>query len=215
MDKFELYELLALILPGAVLLYGISLLFPELILFKFNEEFSVGSFGVFVLIAYATGHIVQVLGGGIELIWRMVRGEPTEWIEGKKQLILGNQTKELESKIVKKLGITSENFHLTNINRQEWLNIIKQMHIAVEVAGRTGRLDKFQAVYMMCRGLIASLLILAISSCFAVSLTFWYIPYILLTFAVILSYRMSRFERASVRELFIQFLQLPTNKDEK
>lgn len=219
MDKsqlFELYEILALILPGSVLLFGISKLFPELTLFTFDENFSAGAFGVFALIAYATGHIVQVLGGGIELIWRRVRGEPMEWIqEGKKQLILNNQTKDLEGKIATRLGISSENFNLTNLTRKEWLNMIKQMQIAVEIAGRTGRLDKFQAVYMMCRGLIASLLVLALASAFTISANYWYIPYMLLTFAVVLCYRMSRFERSSVRELFVQFLQLPADKNEK
>jgi hypothetical protein len=216
MDKFELYELLALILPGAVLLFGLSKLFPELMLFSFDKDFSAGAFGVFALLAYAMGHVVQVLGGGIEVIWRRLRGTPSEWMDNeKKQLIFGNQKAELETKIAKRLGIAHENFTLTNLTRKEWLNIIKQMRITVEIAGRTGRLDKFQAVYMMCRGLIASLIILAFVSTLSVTLTYWYIPYVLLSFAIILFYRMSRFERASVRELFIQFLQLPEIKKEK
>lgn len=212
MDKsqlFELYEILALILPGSVLLFGLSKLIPDLMLFSIDKDFSAGEFGIFILIAYAVGHIVQVLGGVVEFFWRQIRGDPMDWIKtGKKQLIFSFQTKDLEGKISKKLGIPADKFHLEELSRKEWLNMLKQMQIAVESAGRTARLDKFEAIYMMCRGLIAALLLLAITSALTINLTYWYIPYILLALSFILLYRMSRFERHSTRELFIQFLQL-------
>lgn len=213
MDKsqlFEFYEILALILPGAVTLYGINKLFPGLMLFSNGNEFSAGEFGVFILIAYTTGHIVQVLGGLVERVWRRVRGNPSDWIKsGNKQLIFEFQIDDLERKISKRLGVSSNEFHLSNLTRREWLNMLKQMKTAIDVAGRTGRHDKFEAIYMMCRGLIAALLILAFSSALSVSLQYWYIPYALLALALILLYRMARFERHAMRELFIQFLQLP------
>src|SRR6267378_2576367 len=108
MDKsqlFELYEILALILPGAVILYGIGKLFPQLMFFS-NTTFSFGDFGIFVLIAYVTGHIVQVFGGIVENVWRSLRGDPLHWLmEGKKQVIFTYQVTELEDKIAKRLGI--------------------------------------------------------------------------------------------------------------
>lgn len=216
MDKsqlFEFYEILALILPGSVLLFGISKLFPNIMLFSFDKDFSAGMLGIFIILAYAVGHIVQVLGGAIEFVWRKLRGDPTGWIQaGKKQLIFDHQTKKLEQKLAKQLNMPQESFHLEELTRRQWLNAIKQMQIAVELAGRTGRLDKFQAIYMMCRGLIAALIILAVASAFVVTWTYWYIPYLLIFFAGILLYRMGRFERASVRELVIQFLQLSDNE---
>ena len=218
MDKsqlFELYEILALILPGSVMLYGVSKLYPQLMLFPLDSDFSAGQFGVFVLLAYAVGHIVQVLGGFVEFIWRNLRGDPMDWFQkGKKPLVLDHQIANLEEKVAKLLGIRDDNFHLNNLTRKEWLNMIKQMQISVEIAGRTGRLDKFQAIYMMCRGLIATLLVLSFASAITVPLEYWYTPYILLLFAFILFYRMIRFERNSVRELFIQFLQLPNPSKE-
>ncbi|HSA84152.1 MAG TPA: hypothetical protein VLF20_04680 [Patescibacteria group bacterium] len=218
MDKsqlFEFYEILALILPGSVLLFGLSKLFPSMMLFSIDKDFSAGEFGIFIIIAYAVGHIVQVLGGGIEFIWRKFRGNPTEWIDiGKKQLIFDNQTKDLEQRLAKRLNIPLEEFHLHELTRRQWLNAIKQMQISVELAGKTGRLEKFQAIYMMCRGLIATLVILACSSAFVITHHSWYIPYLLLSFAAILLYRMGKFERASVRELVIQFLQLPIKNKE-
>ena len=211
---FEFYELLALILPGSVLLFGLSKLFPNLMLFSLDKDFSAGAFGVFIIISYAVGHLVQVLGGGIEFFWRKIRGNPTAWIDaGKRQLIFDNQTTELEERLAKKLGIPREAFHLHELTRRQWLNAIKQMQIAIEVSGYTGRLEKFQAIYMMCRGLIAALIILAISSAFVVTWDYWFVPYTLLAFSGILLYRMNKFERASIRELVIQFLQLPIDKN--
>lgn len=210
-DLFEFYEILALVLPGAVMIYGLSKLYPATTLFSFNN-FSIGEFGVFALISYAMGHIVQVFGGLIEFVWRKLRGDPTEWLKaGKKQLIFEYQIDGLEEKIAKRLGVDRHDFHINNLTRREWLNMVKQMQIAVEINGNTARLNKFQAIYMMCRGLIATLFILTFASAFTISLNHIYIPFILLFFALILFYRMARFERHSTRELFIQFLQLPSN----
>lgn len=215
-DVFEFYEILALILPGAVMLYGISKLFPELMLFSLGKDFSVGEFGVFVIIAYATGHIVQVFGGMVEYIWRLVRGDPTQWLqEEKKAVLLGHQTNILEEKISKYLGIPREEFHIKDLTRKEWLNMKKQLQIAVEIGGHTAHLDKFLAIYTMCRGLIAALVLLGISSFFILKPSLWYISYILFILAAILLYRMARFERYSIRELFIQFLQLPIHTKER
>ena len=159
---------------------------------------------------------MQVFGGSVEFVWRKLRGDPLEWFQkGKKPLLFDGQLTNFEQKVSKLLELPHDNFHLNTLSRKEWLNMIKQMQIAIEVAGRTGRLDKFQAIYMMCRGLIATLLILSFASALTLPLNHWYISSLLLFFALILFYRMIRFERNSVRELFIQFLQLPETPKDK
>ncbi|MBI5122544.1 hypothetical protein HZA75_01670 [Candidatus Roizmanbacteria bacterium] len=216
MDKsqlFEFYEILSLILPGSVMLYGLGKLFPQFMLFSTGSNFSAGEFGIFVIIAYAVGHIVQVFGGFVEFVWKHLRGDPMDWIQNgsKKPLIFDHQVEKLEAKIAKQLGMSSEEFKLKNLSRKEWSNMIKQMRIAVEIYGHTERLDKFQAIYMMCRGLIAALFLLSLFSFFRTSPESWYLPYLLFGLAGILFYRMARFELNSVRELFIQFLQMQTS----
>ncbi len=215
-ELFELYEILGLILPGAVFVYGMSQLFPGFISFSFTNNLSAGALGVFVILSYAVGHMVQVGGEYVEIFWRKMRGDPTEWIrEGKKQLFTDYQIKKLEQEIPDRLGIDRNQFHLGELNRKQWLNIHKQMYIAVVAAGNGKRLEKFHAIYTMCRGLVAALLLLAIFSLFRFSPETWYVPSLLLVFAGLLFYRMAKFERHAVHELFLQFLQLPKEGTEK
>lgn len=212
-DLFELYEILALVTPGAVVIFGMSKLFPELTLFSLHGDFSAGELGIFLLLSYVAGHIVQVFGGGIEILWRYMRGEPTEWIRtGKKQLFSNYQIKKLEEEIPERLGIPRDHFQIKNLNRKQWLDMHKQMYVAVVASGNGKRLEKFHAIYTMCRGLVAALFILAILSLLRFSPLYWYLPSLLLGFAGLLFYRMAQFERHAVHELFMQFLQLPKGK---
>lgn len=212
MDKsqlFELYEMLGLILPGAVFIYGISFLYPELSSFSFSNDLSAGALGIFIILSYVMGHIVQVAGEYVELFWRQIRGEPSEWvIEGNKQLFTTPQIKALEKKIPQAVAMDGD-FSMSSLTRKQWLAMHKQLIIIVTNAERGKRLQKFNAIYVMCRGLVAAIVLLLIFSLFGHQTIGITTPFILAGLASILFYRMTKYERHAVQELFLQFLQTP------
>src|SRR5258706_15397682 len=106
MKNFDPYEFTSLILPGAIILYGLSLLFPELKLIVQNKDFTVGDLGLFVILSYAAGHIIQGVGNIIEWVWWKISGKPTDWIRiGKGDLLSSAQIIQLEKDLPKKLGL--------------------------------------------------------------------------------------------------------------
>jgi hypothetical protein len=75
------YEQVGLVIPGSVLLFGLLLYFPALNAFLGKDGVSVGQFGIFVLLAYAAGHLIAAGGNLLEMIlWRPFGGMPTNWI---------------------------------------------------------------------------------------------------------------------------------------
>ncbi|HTD17439.1 MAG TPA: hypothetical protein VK673_19800 [Chthoniobacterales bacterium] len=61
MDKTEVYEFAAVIAPGAVTIFGLSRIYPEIGLLINEDKISFGEFGLLLILAYVTGHLVQAL----------------------------------------------------------------------------------------------------------------------------------------------------------
>lgn len=210
MRNFDLYEFTSLILPGSIALYGLGLLYPELKLIT-EKEFSVGDLGLFVILAYASGHIVQGFGNIIESLWWGIAGKPTDWIRtGKSDLLSSHQMTLLEKDIPKKLGLhDAANFKISKrLSEKEWFSITRQMYAAVAAASRSSRVDIINSNYGLCRGMTVSMLLLTIMSVIKLGLNAWGISFLLLLLTIILFFRMKRFGKHYARELFVQFLQL-------
>lgn len=210
MKSFDLYEFTSLILPGSIVLYGLGLLYPELKLIT-EKEFSVGDLGLFVILAYAVGHIIQGFGNIIEWIWWKISGKPTDWIRtGKGDLLSSHQVAQLEKDIPKKLGLQNvTSFKISkHLSDKDWFGITRQIYAAVAGAGRSNRIDIFNSNYGLCRGMTAGMLLLAIMSVIKLGLDQWVISLLLLALAIILFFRMKRFGKHYARELFVQFIQL-------
>ena len=89
MRQFDFYEFVGVLAPGAVVLYGVAILFPELGLVTRGEVISFGEFGLVVILAYVSGHIVQAVGNIIEWFGRKYLGEwPSDWVRTRKHDIL-------------------------------------------------------------------------------------------------------------------------------
>ncbi|AMV35325.1 hypothetical protein VN12_24580 [Pirellula sp. SH-Sr6A] len=69
-DKnFDFYEFAGIVMPGAILIFGLAqaeTLIAQTVPLK---DMSLGSLGVFLILSYAAGHLVQTLGGFLETAW--------------------------------------------------------------------------------------------------------------------------------------------------
>ena len=64
--KFDAYEFIGLIIPGALPTFAACLLLPDLAAILKTQGIELGEFGVFLMVSYVIGHVVQMFGGWIE-----------------------------------------------------------------------------------------------------------------------------------------------------
>jgi ABC-type Fe3+ transport system permease subunit len=67
---FDFYEYAGVIVPGAVLMLGLCFLFPDARDMLGKDGLTFGEFGVFVIVAYAVGQLVQGIGNFIDFVVR-------------------------------------------------------------------------------------------------------------------------------------------------
>ncbi len=107
MKKFDFYEFTGILVPGVILLYALSLRFPEVTPFMSSQQLSVGDLGLFIVLSYVSGHLVQSVGNFVEWVfWKPFGGMPTNWvIAGRTPGYLNPQQVEaLPSKVEQILG---------------------------------------------------------------------------------------------------------------
>ena len=218
MKQFDFYEFTGILAPGALFLAGLIYLWPDALRFDSFKDVSVGTFGFFVLLAYATGHLVQAAGNIIEAIWwKAFGGMPSDWVRDSKQSLLAPaQVDRLRLLLRTRLHLNVPD-SLSDVTGAAWYAITRQVYAAVSAAGRAQRIDTFNGNYGLNRGLFAASFVLAIlvltEEPVQVKLFL-----ILSAVAVIAGIRMHRFAKHYARELFVQFLQLPdleTSKEEQ
>jgi hypothetical protein len=210
--QFDFYEFAGIVMPGAILLVGLAQVIPQIAALIPVKEMSLGSLGVFLILAYAAGHLVQTVGNFIEFVWWFFPGMPSDWVRADRgQLLSSSQRTVLQDQLPAKLGLPSP-FSFASVDTKAWFAITRQIYAAVAGAGRAARIDTFNGNYGLNRGLGASLLVVAIVVLIDSYLN-W--PYALgLSVAALAAlYRMHRFGRHYARELFVQFLQLPVPPD--
>jgi chromate transport protein ChrA len=206
--QFDFYEFAGIVMPGAILVAGLAQAVPQVGSIIAVKDMTLGTLGLFLILAYAAGHLIQTVGNLIEnLWWSCFHGMPTDWVRTNRgHLLSDNQRTALERQIPAKLGLTGT-ITLSQSDQRQWFSITRQIYAAVAAANRSTRVDVFNGNYGLNRGLAASLLVVATvvfvenhANCpFAVGL-------IIAAAAAI--YRMHRFGRHYARELFVQFLQL-------
>jgi len=216
MKTFDFYEFAGVLAPGAVTLFGVSLICPNLNVALHSKEFTVGDLGLFVILAYVAGHLTQAIGNIVveQLWWKVRGGMPTDWIRsGQGNLLPEIQVKAMEEQIPAKLGL-SQPVQLERITDKEWFGVTRQIYAAVAAQSRAGRVDIFNGNYGLNRGISAALLLLSLLV-LVNSLSGWKVAFLLLVGASIAVYRMDRFGKHYARELFVQFLQMPNPKPEE
>lgn len=210
MKTFDFYEFAGVLAPGALTLYGLTLVYPGWQPLIEGKQFTVGDLGLFVVLAYVVGHLIQALGNLIEqLFWALQGGMPTDWLRtNRHQLLAPTQVALLLKVVPTKLGIELPS-DLRCIDARAWSSITGQMYTAVKHREGTARIDIFNANYGMFRGIASALLVVAIAQLAGRHFQYPGVLILLITGIVLALARMRRFGRHYARELFLQFLQLP------
>lgn len=208
MRQFDFYEFTGIIVPGATAVAGILVLVPGLMPVSTLKDFSVGGFGLFIVLAYVAGHLVQALGNLVEWAWwKAWGGMPTDWVRTSPTRLLSSaQAAALPVAIAEQLKIGHMDPSATT--ETQWYAITRQINAAVEAAGRGSRIQTFNGNYGLNRG-IASGLLIVLSVALAVPPINGAVLGGLLIAIGLAALRMHRFGKHYGRELFVQFLQLP------
>ena len=214
MKQFDFYEFTGILLPGAIVLTGLVLLFPGWGLPTLIKDISMGGLGLFVVLAYAAGHVVQAVGNLIEAVWwKGWGGLPSDWLRTKpSRLLAAQQISALEKRLRERQGL--DGFDITSAAATDWYAITRQIYADVASAGRSGRIDTFNGNYGLNRGLAAGLLVV-LALVPVPAPTDWHVVICILIAEGLALYRMHRFARHYARELFVQFLQLPERENQK
>lgn len=214
MKQFDFYEFTGILLPGTIVLTTLVLLFPGWGLPALIKDISVGGLGVFVVLAYSVGHIVQAIGNLVEAVWwRAWGGLPSDWLRTRpSRLLAAQQISALEKRIRERQGL--DGFDITSAAATDWYAITRQIYADVASAGRSARIDTFNGNYGLNRGIAAGLLVVLALLPVPAPADLRVAICILIAEGLAL-YRMHRFARHYARELFIQFLQLPEREKQK
>lgn len=205
MKTFDFYEFTGVLCPGVVVLFSAALIVPEFGPILRDQSVTVGDLGLFVVLSYVAGHLVQAFGNLLETgIWWFFGGMPSDWVRtGKHPLLSCHQSALLSERLKDQAGKPIE-----ELTRDEWYAVTRSVYAAINNAGQSGRVDTYNGNYGLFRGLAAAFLF---SSGLVISLCAfkWATVAILLACALLSVTRMRRFGVHYAQELFIQFLRLP------
>jgi hypothetical protein len=201
---FDFYEYAGVLVPGAVLLIGLLWLFPEGRALLAKDGVTLGELGLFVIIAYAAGQLVQAVGNYIEWAWwKLWGGIPTAQVLGGGKYITEDQHRRIVDS-VRVQGISCDPQHLERLSRAQQLAIAREVYSVVAAGKRASRVDIFSGTYGLMRGLAAAMLVLLIA---AVATSKGLFTIGALGIGVLLALqRMHRFSKHYAVELFVQYL---------
>jgi len=199
---------MGIIIPGAVLLFGLLFFFPALRDLLAKDGITVGQLGIYVLLSYAAGNLVAALGNvGESVLWPLAGGMPTNWVVKPNTGLISPQQRELvEKKLHARLHIQIET--IRGLDRKVWWPISRQLYADVARHGKRDRIDTFNGNYGLNRGLASSCIILA---CVAAVQQRWWPCVLLIALTVVYGYRAYRFGVHYGRELYMQFLTISSD----
>lgn len=211
MRQFDFYEFTGILVPGAAALAGVLMLVPGLMLVSAVKDFSIGGFGLLVVLAYVAGHLVQAVGNLAEwLWWKAWGGMPTDWVRKNPTCLLAeSQAAVLPKAIAEQLKLPDVDLRATS--REQWYSIARQISAAVDAAGRGSRIQTLNGNYGLNRGLVAALVVVLVVALIATPADWAVLGGLGVAIGLALA-RMHRFGKHQARELFVQFLQLPARE---
>lgn len=213
MKEFSFYDTVAVIAPGTILVIGMAIIcFPNQgDMIKMICDVSMGGLGIGLILAYVAGQLLQAVGNAIENgYWKFWGGMPTDWVRtGRHDLLEPSQRTTIESRL--QIMLKAPDQSSAGMTAEDWYSITRQVYAAVAQAKHNGRIDTFNGIYGLCRGVAAGLLVLLVTQLIS-NWKAWKIEVLLLILLSLAIYRMHRFGVRYARELFVQFLELPNNQ---
>jgi hypothetical protein len=206
MNKLTFYEQVGIVIPGSVFLLGLILLLPDLRSIFAKDDISVGGLGLFVLVAYAAGHLIAAVGNVIEaVLWKCFGGMPSDWVtRASSSLVSGEQLELISERLRTRTGLIVPS--IKECSPRRWRPIFGQLYRDV-LANNPGRIETFNGNYGLNRGLSAAAAALAVAT-IIVTPERWAIATAWLVVSAIFLYRAYRFGVHFAREVYYCFLAL-------
>lgn len=165
-DKFNTYDFLGYIVPGALVLWVTTILFNDILEIPFiiNPTGDFGESAIFLVISYFIGHLVQAYGNIIEQrlkekIWkgfpsnRLLKEGDTSYSEGFRKKLQNVLTRffDIDTEKIPNDLSSEKRSELENRRRQELFNLAYVFIVQKGIAGHT---EAFNGIYGLYRGLI-------------------------------------------------------------
>jgi hypothetical protein len=199
---FDFYEYAAFIIPGAILAVGLLWLFPEGRVLFSKEGLTLGELGIFVIVAYAAGQLVQAIGNYIEWAWwKLSGGMPSRQVLVAGVYVTPQQHKRILEAVRARFQVPED---LSTLSGPQARSVLREVYAVVAASGKSSLVDTFEGRYGMLRGLAAAILVITVAAIVA-SKGLYVIGGLILLFLLAI-YRMQRFDKAYATELFVQFL---------
>jgi len=199
---FDFYEYAGILVPGAVFIIGLLWLFPDGRALLSKEGVTLGELGLFVIVAYAAGQLVQAVGNYIEWAWwKLWGGMPSVLVLGGKYVTADQHRRILDA--IRSGGMSADP-NLEKLPRVQRLAIVREMYSVVVAAKRASRVDIFSGNYGLMRGLAAAILIL-LGAAVATGQSLL-VAGVLTIMLLLALQRMHRFSKHYAIELFVQYL---------
>ena len=199
--KFDLYEYIGVIVPGAIVLLAASLLYPS-VLPTLTSSLSLGDLGLVLILAFVAGHLVQA-GGNLweSIVWGISGGMPTCWVaDPKKKLLSQEQLTRLDARLTKE-------FECKRSSLKSGRGPMREIFVRVRKLGKPDRIDKFNRNYGLMRGVAVSFLASALMV-LVHDVDQWKGALLLVALAGISTFRMVRFGIHYAREIYAEYLSL-------
>ena len=207
MKEFNLYDILGVLAPGAVVTVGVMTIFPDTIQVLAKDNLSAGDLGFVILISYVIGNLVAGLGNFLENgYWKLRGGWPNDRAHQSDGKILGaREIAALQEKLRNQRLIGPAEI-LTGLESRDWRAISRRVYVGLAARGASRRIDIFNAQYGMNRGIAAGFVVLIGLLLFQTGISCWRIQIVLAVCTALAFYRMERFARYYTAELFRCYL---------
>lgn len=207
MKQFNLYDLIAVIAPGAVLVIGMANISPDFAEILGSKELSLGEFGLMLIASYAAGNLLGPVAHFVESVWfRLNGGNHTDRVHAKNTKVLHRSEIEALNDKLKTTSILRPGEDLRDISLGHWRAVVKQIRSFLATRGPSERIEIFNAHYGLNRGLAAAFTVLLFTVVLTIGFSAWQLILSLGVGIILAIYRMNNFGHNYSTELIRQFL---------
>lgn len=236
MKQLSRYEILGIVIPGVLVLGTAVTVTTGVKQLLSLKDVSFGGLGLFVILSYVAGHLLQGVGNGIEALHdRLYLGRPTDialgdGLSAEADKIADLATRQKAQQAIRQRAWLAEDRPGRDggAGGTSWLKMrlrytpdprirtaIRHVIVTVEQEGKPAKLHEFRAAHSLHRGVAASLLV-SIAVLSGNVTPSWYLPPIIgLPLFLLALWRMRRFGRYYAQELIIQYLHLEERNSRK
>jgi len=203
LKSFNFYEFVGIFIPGVLFLFISGILWPSSSISNYLLPTSVGASLIFLVVAYASGHILQAFGNCFEsLYWYFWKGMPTDWAFTKPERIKQPKLVDQAKNFISYSGDVSD--------VKTWRRIFNEARTKINDISKNTRIQVFNGNYGMFRGL-STVWIIFLFFAWSSEINILIVYIALLILFVVSLFRMHRFAVYYSREMFHLIIQHSKN----